>query len=178
MARKKAETTPKAEPGAQTYAIGDHVRLPVGVENEVVNYRLSSRQEGRANPIQGLLLSIRDIKTGQLVAVAAGDPGQYVFEVLQDRSFQAGFASDHNVAKGAVRVSDNPVWNRLRSAMRQKTSRGELGSQATGLMNQSPINTTLDGWRMVKVRSRAIENVETAGDTALPETGSENTVVL
>jgi len=158
MARKKTSAPDRATP---TIGIGDHVRLPAGVPNEVVAYQLQTRQEGRSNPIQGIVLSIRDVRSGQLVAVAAGDPGQYLFEVLQDRSFQPGFASDHNVGgKGIPHITANPLWVRLRTALRQKTGRGELGNQATGYMNTPPVTGVLDGWRLVKVRARSLENLD------------------
>jgi len=169
MARKQAEPAPAATPGPPAIAIGDHVRLPPEAENEYQHYRLQSRQEGRINPVQGIVLAIREIKTGEPVPVAAGDPGQYVFELLHDRTFQTGFSSDHNVGKGVPRLADNPVWVRLRSALRQKVGRGELGSQATGFMQVPPLATLLDGWRMIKVHTRAIERLEPGTEAeALP----------
>jgi len=158
--KKKAAPEPTATPGPPAVAIGDHVRLPAGVENECINYRQETRAEVRVNPTQGIVLSIRDIKSGQLVAVAAGDTSQYLFELLQDRTFLPGFSSDHNAGKGVTRVGENPAWARLRGALRQKTGRGELANQATTLTHQPPVASVLDGWRMVKVRARALESLE------------------
>jgi len=101
---------------------------------------------------RGIVCSIRDIRTGMAVGVATGDMTQYVFEVINDQTFAPGVSSPANSDSLAAR---RRVQELLRRMARQKQVRG-LGEAAlaeTGLAG-------LDGWRIVKVHSADIENVE------------------
>jgi len=151
----KAETT--------SISVGDQVRVPLEVENAYAGYQLpTDRRRTMGEPIEGLVCSIRNVSTGQLVNTASGDMNDYVFEILHSRSFNPRFASEHNVggSKAPRLVQEYESWSKVRQALRDLAARGELLSDARGELAKQALAPHLDGWRVVKMRSAVIESLE------------------
>ena len=158
-ARKNAETQGPQLP----ISPGEVVRLSLRSHNEYAGYdpRLL-REEGPSRPIEGIVLSIREVATGSLVALAAGDFKKYVVEVIHTRSFDPAFGSLQNAGKVSAgeRAKRGPLWDKMRNTLRQMAAEHKLISLADGSLNTSPLNEMLDGWRIVKVRADQIEVAE------------------
>ena len=171
--RRQARASVGARPAAQTIAVGDQVRMPLQAANLYTNYG-RSREAGEfpTEPIEGLVCSIRDVRTGQLVPMATGNLDQYVFELLHSHTFHPRFSSEHNAGGARVPrpVQEYDRWKRVRQALREATQRGERLSHATGALPQAVLDQLLQGWRLVKVRSAALESTEAevAGPTVRP----------
>jgi len=147
-------------PSPRLLAPGEAIRLPLRAHNQFPGYdpRLL-REEGPSRPIEGIVLSIREIASGQLVPLASGNLSQYVLEVLHNRSFDASFSSSHNA--GRATAGEPPqasaVWERVRALLREMAAERKLVSISDGSISSSPLGTLLDGWRVVKVRADQIE---------------------
>jgi hypothetical protein len=99
--------------------------------------------------------SIRDIRSGELVAMATGDLGQYVFEVIHVDSFRPGFGSTRNAAGADTPggLTASPAWKTLRKKLRDTAKKGKLVSHAAGTLDKEITAGLLDGWRASKVRA-------------------------
>lgn len=154
--------------------IGDHVRL----ESRAVNSHLSSRLATSESatllePVEGLVLSIREIDSGQLVKQAEGEFERYVIEIVYDHTFNIRYASLRNAPRGST---ESPVnmssWKRLRAALRAAADRGQFyATTSPTLMTDSPLSALLDGWKVVKIRSNKFVRLEKPEPVA--ETASE-----
>jgi len=145
-------------------SVGDEVRVPAGAPNLFSRYTLPTGSWQRSAPlIQGIICSIRHLPTGRLVAKTTLAINQYVLEVLHDQSFQEGFASAGNAASAgrpSDRITQNPLWQRVRQSLADLAAQGQLVSQAAGTLYSSPVASLLDGWRVVKVWAEQIEPAE------------------
>ena len=145
-----------------TLAVGDHVRLPMRSLNEHATYQVTDNQVAPARePVDGLVLSIRNISNGELVKSTRGDLRQYVFEIIYDRTFSSKFASLTNAPRGSERPQATPRWQRVRTLLREGAAQEQLYSSAQPtLMTESPLARFVDGWKIVKVRSKEIDSLE------------------
>lgn len=145
-----------------TLAIGDHIRLKARVANQhsaaaVPNNQVVPMRE----PVEGLVLSIREIGSGRPVKLATGNLDQYVIEMLYDRTFNPKFASLQNAPRGTEKPSLTRAFRQVRAALRAQAEKGELQSTSTdGFMADSPLAKLLDGWKVIKIWSRDMENLE------------------
>ncbi|NIM06429.1 MAG: hypothetical protein GTO55_08515 [Armatimonadetes bacterium] len=157
-AKSRKRTPVKRSP--KVLAPGEEIRLSLRTHNQFTGYdpRLL-REEGPSRPIEGIILSIREIASGQLVPLASSDFGRYVLEVLHNRSFDPSCASAENAPSGATgdRPQAAPLWEKVRSTLRAMTKERRLVSLTDGSLSSSPLATMLDGWRIVKVRADQIE---------------------
>lgn len=160
---KRSAGVPARRRTAQTIAIGDQVRVPLQAANAFPGYSLP-REPGEflSEPIEGLVCSIREVSTGQLTAVASGRLDQFVFEILHSRTFNPRFSSEHNVggARVARPVQEYDRWKRLRQRLRESAEKGQLLSHASQGLVKEVLGTMLQGWRVTKVRTDAIESME------------------
>ena len=151
---------------SKAISVGDHIRLPASAFNEVLRYGPQRGPGRRASEgVQGIVFSIREIATGKLVGLAAGDLRRYVFAIVDDQCFDRAFASESNCegSKGPDRVTDNSIWQHLANELRQRAERRELLDQGGG-GTAEPLRAILDGWRIVKLRAAELENLtESAG---------------
>lgn len=159
----KTRQRASARQAPQMLAPGDEVRLPLRIHNRFAGYdpRLL-REDAPSRQIEGLVLSIRDIATGQLVPLASGEFSQYVVEVLHNRSFDASFSSVANAGKATMgmRPQNAPAWAKVKSVLKQLGAERKLVSTADNSINTSPLTELLDGWRVVKVKADQLEMPE------------------
>lgn len=177
MAKKKTtkttKTTRKKVPKprrrkSQAVSVGDEVQVPLESRNEYQGYDVFPHQVGSPGQlIHGLICSIREVSSGELVGVAAGNFRQYVFEILHSNSFHPRFGTERNSegSQGPGGLADNPVWSQLRQQIREAAKRGKLVSHAAGHLDEEPFASLLDGWRIVKVWTGEVESLE---ETAAP----------
>lgn len=159
---KRPKPVPKKDVHArpESVAVGDEVRLPVELPNQIRHYDPREEFLGRSGDgIEGIVYSIREIATGKLVAKTQGPLEKYVLEVLHDRTFHLQYSSARNTGgpKGASEVHDNQNWMRIREALRQMASRSELASQSPDRIRGDLFSSLLDGWRVVKLRANLVE---------------------
>jgi len=137
--------------GRPTPAIGDEVRVPAEVRNEHANYEHAPDAEGAREPIDGLVISIREISSGHHVKVAAGESRNYVFDLLQSQTFDPRFASKSN-SQGvtAGRIEEGSAYLEVQAALRRRTVQARE-TNAENLLHEPPLAGLLDGWRLVRV---------------------------
>jgi hypothetical protein len=160
-AKGRKRRAPKAAP--RVLALGEEVRLSLSIHNQFAGYDPRRfREEGPSRPIEGIILSIREIATGQLLPLASGDYSKYVIEVLHNRSFDPSFASKQNAERMSAgeRPQASPLWEKVRAALRQMAKERQLVSLADGSFSSSPLAGMLDGWRVIKMRANEIEAAE------------------
>lgn len=145
-----------------TLAIGDHVRLKTRDANQYQSYQISGSQVAfMREPADGLILSIRDLRTGTLVKETSGELGGYVFELVFDNTFSPKYASTRNAPRTADRPTATPGWNRLRATLREMAGKDELLSTATpGFFTDGVLSKMLDGWKVIKVRAEELVSLE------------------
>ena len=143
-------------------SVGDHVRLKSFMVNQHGSYQVDSSQfASRREPVNGLVLSIRDVKTGQLVASTKGKLEGFVFELLFDNTFSPRFASLRNAPRSADRATATPNWRRMRALLRELAEKGQYVSTSMPDFNtESSVAKLLDGWKIVKIHSDEIVNLE------------------
>ena len=145
----------------QTLTIGDRVRLKSRMANEYLSMRDANGEMASARePMEGMVFSIRDVATGRLVAEATGDLTQYVIEIVYDHTFNARYASLRNAPRGSDSIYGTPGWKKMQAALRAAAQKGELF--ATGMMKAADptILSLLDGWKVVKIWSKDIVNLQ------------------
>ena len=160
MKKKPKPTLKGVKKRVESVAVGDVVRMPTELANELVQYGLSREVFGRnVEAIEGIVCSIRDINTGKLLAKTRGALDGYVVEILQDRTFLPQFSANKNSGgpRPIVVVRENPNWVRLRNTLLEMTARNELINQASGGFASAPFTMLLDGWRVVKLRANLVE---------------------
>ncbi len=145
-------------------AIGDHVRLKSRAVNQHASFRVTGNHlTPTLEPVDGLILAIRDIASGKLVPEAKGSLDHYVIELLYDRTFNAKYASARNSPRGTERPSAAPAFRRMHDALHQAATNGEFfTSTQPEQLAQSPLGKLLDGWKIIKVRSTDLESLEQA----------------
>lgn len=142
-------------------AVGDHVRLKSRAANQHQSFQLTRDElSTQYEPVDGIILSIRDIATGRLLPRTEGYLEQYVIELLNERTFSVRYASQRNAPRGTDHPSAAPAWNRLRDALRQSAENGVLYSSGLPtLFTDSPLAKLLDGWKVLRVRTSEIEPI-------------------
>ncbi len=143
--------------------IGDHVRLQSRAVNIHQSSQLAESESATVlEPVEGLILSIREIDSGQLVKQAEGTLENYVIEMVYDHTFNTRYASLRNAPRGSTESPVNkPGWKRLRAALRTAADRGQFyPTTAPALLSDSPLASLLDGWKVVKVRSNGFVRLE------------------
>jgi hypothetical protein len=155
---------------SQILAVGDYVRLTARDGNQHTTYQAGAGEVATyREPVDGLILSIRDIHTGELVTKTEGDLDQYVVELIYNRTFNPRYASLRNAPRGVEDATATSGWKRLRATLRKSAEEGKLYSSAVpGLFTDSPLAALVDGWKIVKIWSKDIENLEKpeAGEAA------------
>lgn len=143
-------------------AIGDHVRLKYRAANQHSSAMITDVQVAPARePVDGLVLSIRDINSGRLVKLATGNFDQYVIEVLYDRTFNPKFSSLSNAPRTTERPSVARAFRQMRAALRAMADKGELFTTSSEtILTDSPLSKMLDGWKVIKVWSRDMDSLE------------------
>jgi len=161
--RRRARRIVRRRPAwLATVSVGDAVRIPAEVPNLIGRYEPKATQEGRGREgIEGIVCSIRDIATGKLVAKTSRDLSAYVLELLHSQTFRLHYASDRNTGgpRGPEDVRENPVWQRLRGALREMAAGKQLLTVSGEGMFEGPLRSLLDGWRVVKVKARQVEAI-------------------
>ncbi|HEX2951760.1 MAG TPA: hypothetical protein VHV83_19670 [Armatimonadota bacterium] len=147
---------------AKVFAVGDHIRLKDRVANSYPAYQITDTQVAFSRvPADGLVLSIREISTGRLVTETTENVDKYIIEVLYDNTFNPRYASSRNAPRTAERATATPAWNRIRHILKGMAEKGEL--MATGsptFFTDSPLSKLLDGWKVIKVNSVDITNLD------------------
>jgi len=150
----------KATP--RVLAVGDYIRLKMRDSNLHQAYRASAGETVTVHEsVDGIILAIRSVSTGQLVARTKGALDHFVIEVVHNRTFNPRYASLRNAARGVEDPIANPGWKKLRAVVRKSAEEGKLYSTASPeLLTASPLASLLDGWKVIKVWSRDIESLE------------------
>ncbi len=159
VAAARAKRRPSARSAPLILAPGEVVRLPLREHNRFAGYdpRHLQGEEASGWPIEGIILSLREISSGQLVPLASGDPGRYVLEVLHSRSFDPSFASVQNAGRAAAPGQTSPIWAKVRALLSSLAAERKLVSLADGSLASSSLASLLDGWRIIKVRADEVE---------------------
>lgn len=151
----------------QVLAVGDHARLISRDRNQHGSYKVTAAEIATSRePVDGMVLSIRDVQTGQLVARAEGNLDRYVVEVVYVNTFNPRFASTRNAPRGVENPMTTGAWKRLRATLRKAAGEEKLFSTATAQAG-GPLAEVLDGWRVAKLWANEIESLEQ------PETAAE-----
>lgn len=147
---------------AASYAIGDYVRLKSRMVNQHQSYLITDPLAGyQREPADGLILSIRDIKTGKYVGKTNGDLLNYVIEIVYDNTFSSRYASTRNAPRTIDRSQATPAWKRLRASLRDLAEKEEfLATSSPDFMREGPLAKALDGWKVLKVHSNEISSLE------------------
>ncbi|MHB9131373.1 MAG: hypothetical protein ACYDBB_09825 [Armatimonadota bacterium] len=145
-----------------TLAVGDYVRLKSYTANENKSAEVTNNRSISAYaPIDGLVLSIREVRSGRMVDKAKGEPSDFVVEVVVDASFSTRYASLRNAPRGSDRPALTPTWRQLSVHLRALAEKGQLFSTATPeQLAGSPLGKVLDGWKVLKVWSHELESME------------------
>ena len=146
----------------QALAVGDYVRLKTRDGNQHISYKAGAGEvTSYREPIDGLILSIRDVKSGKLVPATERSIDQYVVELVYTRTFNTRFASLRNAPRGTDDPTSTAGWKRLRATLRKAVEEGNLYSTAVpDLLTNSPLASLLDGWKVVKIWAQEMVNLE------------------
>jgi hypothetical protein len=158
--RSKKKSAPKRKRRQTPVAVGDAVRLPAETRNLISRYDPKLARGARVTEgIEGLVCSIRDIRTGKLVAKTRGDLTGFVLEILHTQTFRLQYSSERNTAgvSGSAAPTDSPLWLTLRALLQEMAARRELVSASSGVLSQDPFASLLDGWRVVKMKAEAVD---------------------
>jgi len=147
---------------APVLAIGDHIRLKTRAANQHGTYNIEDAQVAYSlEPADGLVLSIRDISSGQLLPTTKGSLDNYVIEMVFDNTFNSKYASTKNAPRSVDRVTATPLWRVIRTTLKETAARGELLSTSTpNFFSEGPLATKLDGWKVIKVHSMEVTLLE------------------
>lgn len=162
MAQRKSAGKGSSSRRRTTPAIGDEVRVPAETRNEFVRYEHAPGTEGGREPIDGVIASIREISSGQLLKVAAGDARRYVFDLVRNDTFDPRVSSKRN-SQGVIagRVRDSAIFRELQQALRQHAGKAPT-TAAIDMLAQPPFSDLLDGWRLIRVHAARVEVKEAA----------------
>lgn len=146
----------------QVLAVGDYIRLKMRNHNLHQTYRAGIGETAAFHEaVDGIILSIRNVGTGHLIAKTKGALDQYVFEVVYSRTFNPRYASLRNAARGVEDPTTTSGWKRLTATLRKSAEEDKLFSTASPeLLMESPLASLLDGWEVVKIWAREIESLE------------------
>jgi len=146
---------------SQILAVGDHVRLKARDGNQHASYQAGADElSSYRDPVDGLVLSIRDVQTGKLVPATDQLLDNYVVEVIYSRTFSARFASVRNAPRGTEDPTITAAWKRLNAALRKSAEEGKLYSTAMpDLFADSPLANLMDGWKVVKIWAQDMEKL-------------------
>lgn len=159
----KKKAAPKRARRRTPVAVGDAVRLPSDIHNEIKRYDPRMARAARApEVIEGIVCSIRNIATGKLVPKTRGDLNGFVVEVLHAHTFHFQLSSEKNRAglAGSDAATQSPVLHKIRALLAEMVARKELVSGSSGVLSEEPFASLLDGWRVVKMKAEAVESIE------------------
>ena len=147
---------------SDTFAVGDYVRLKSRMANAHQSYQITDPLVGyQREPADGLILSIRNIKTGHFVEQASGDLQEYVIEMIYDSTFNSRYASTRNAPRTIDRAYATPAWRIVRNRLRDMRAKGELvATTSAKFLSEGPLAKSLDGWKVLKVYSNDITSLE------------------
>ena len=145
-------------------AVGDHVRLKTRDTNQHTAYGAEAADPTMFHDaVDGIVFSIRNVKTGALVTKTTGKLTDHVFELVYIRTFSPRYASLRNAPRGADDPTMTAGWKRLRATLRKAAEEGKIFSTASNeLLEGSPLAGMLDGWKVVKIWSEQIDSLEKA----------------
>ena len=145
-----------------TLTVGDHARLKTRESNQHPSYRYDAAEVATyRESVDGIILAIREVRTGKLVSSTKSALDKYVVELIYNRTFNSRLASMRNAPRGVDDPTATSGWKRLRATLRQAADKGEFYSTAMpNLLTDNPLSTLLDGWKVVKVWSREMESLE------------------
>jgi len=155
--RKSTARRPRTTP-----VVGDEVRVPAEVHNEFARYGCLPSAQGAREPVDGLIVSIREISSGEPVKVAAGDPRRYVFDLLHSQTFDPRVSSKSN-SQGVVagRIQDSPAFAQVQRTLRER-ARKNPPIRAYDMLSQPPFSDLLDGWRLMRFCSAHVNVLASA----------------
>ncbi len=136
------------------------MRVPTEAPNLITRYDPGIARGTRgAEAIEGIVLSIRKIATGQLVAKTTGDLSGFVLEIVHNQTFRLYLSSDKNSGgpRGPEQLTANPVWVRLREFLKEMAEKKQLLNASSEGLTQESLRSLLDGWRIVKVKAQQVE---------------------
>ena len=166
QAKKRSRAPARRRPDAaykalKTVAVGDVVRFSGGVHNQISRYDATLSRDGRgAEAVEGVVCSIRSISTGKLVGNTRGEVSGYVLEIVHHQTFRLHYGSDRNTGgpRGPEDVRNNPTWTRLRELLTGMAAKKNYVSTASGGLDEEPMLSLLDGWRVVKVKAEHVQS--------------------
>jgi hypothetical protein len=160
--KKAARRRAKAKKALRAVAVGDAVKLPADARNLIGRYDPSVAHGARgAETIEGIVCSIRAIRTGRLVAKTRGSLAGFVLEIIHSATFRRDASAKSAAgARGNGRLTESPVWRRLRELLRESAGTKQLLSAASGGLSGDPYSSLLDGWRVVKVKAELVEAID------------------
>jgi len=137
--------------------LGDEVRVPTDTRNDFRRYAHSAGTMSPRQPIDGIIVAIRDIASGRPVRAAAGDARRYVFDLLHEQTFDPRTSSKTN-SQGAApgHVQDADAFVRLQQALHHLAGRDAPPSGLTAL-SAPAVRSRLDGWRIIRVCASNVE---------------------
>jgi hypothetical protein len=150
-------------PVVRSVSVGDLVRLPPDAYRALQGYASTSGAEARsAEAVVGVVCSVRNISTGNLVTQTRGDLTGYVLELIHAQTFRPHYGSDQNTGgpRGPEDIRENPVLNRLRRTLNELARKGHRINTAGEGLGEEPLKSLLDGWRVVKVKAEVVESAE------------------
>jgi hypothetical protein len=161
-AKKTLRRSTKARKGLRVVAVGDAVKLPIDARNLIDRYDPSAARGARsAEAVEGIVCSIRTIKTGRLVAKTRGDLSGYVLEIIHSETFRRHASPTERAGAPAITgLTQSPVWQRMRELLEKAVGAKELPSAASGGLSVEPYRSLLNGWRVVKVKAELVEVVD------------------
>ncbi len=153
----------RSEARRRTPAVGDEARVPADVRNEFGRYGQAPGSEAARQPIDGIVIAIREVSSGRPVKVAAGDPRRYVFDLLHDQTFDPRVSSKTN-SQGAMagRLRDSPAFQRVQQALRQLAHHAAV-TRGMEALAAPPLRDLLDGWRLIRVCAAQVDVTEPTG---------------
>jgi len=161
--RKTRGARLKKKPVVRSVSVGDLVRIPPDAYTAIRGYAPHIAAQARsAEAIVGVVCSIRNIGTGNLVTQTRGDLTGYVLELIHSQTFRPHYGSDRNTGgpKGPEDIRENPVLKRLRGILQDLARKGHKISTAGVGFTEEPLKSLLDGWRAVKVKAEVVESAE------------------
>jgi hypothetical protein len=160
---QRAAKKARKRPVVRSVSVGDLVRLPPDAYRALQGYASTSGAEARsAEAVVGVVCSVRNISTGNLVTQTRGDLTGYVLELIHAQTFRPHYGSDQNTGgpRGPEDIRENPVLNRLRRTLNELARKGHRINTAGEGLGEEPLKSLLDGWRVVKVKAEVVESAE------------------
>ncbi|MBN1460452.1 MAG: hypothetical protein JXA57_13025 [Armatimonadetes bacterium] len=161
--RKGGRAPAPKKQAVRSVSVGDLVRIPPDAYTAIRGYASPGGGEARsAEAIVGVVCSVRNISTGNLVTQTRGDLTGFVLELIHSQTFRPHYGSDRNTGgpRGPEDIRQNPVLNHLRRTLHDLARKGNKINTAGVGFTQEPLKSVLDGWRVVKVKAEVVESAE------------------